>query len=390
MKLAINAASAKMGGNLNYVCQVLGNLAERVKDGQELIVFLPPSTADRIGPLPPNIRIIPVKAGEWSWWRRLWWEQVTLRRLINAEGADALFSTGSFGMFRCQVRQILLVRNALYFSPDYESLFLKRHNLSYRIAFWLRRRLILGSVRTADVVMTPTQAMMDSLRRHSDAPAEKFVVNPYGAPCQDADRREAGRQDASPVSADTQTVRLLFVSLYSEHKNLSTLLKALPILNQNHEVHYILDTTADPGWEGGRWTVTCREDSAMAAEASIRPWVKIRGPLDRDQTHDLYKRADIFVFPSLVESFGFPMVEAMAFKLPLVAADTPVNREVCGEAAVYFSPLSAEDLAAQIQRLAEDDSLRKRLAEAGRLRVKEHFRWEDHARKILECAKLAD
>jgi glycosyltransferase involved in cell wall biosynthesis len=386
MKMVINATSAKMGGNLNYVTQVLRNLASMTEGAQEFIVFLPPATAEHVGPLPQNIRVMPVQAGEWGWLRRTVWEQVTLRRFVKAEKADALFSTGSFGMFRCPVRQLLLVRNALYFSASYESLFLKRHGLAYRCTFWLRRRLVLRSVRAADVVMTPTQAMMDGLCTHTCIPPGKGVVNPYGAPLQETGKQGIERKDHTPNQSARYAVRLLFVSLYSEHKNLGTLLKALALLNRANPGRFVLDTTADPRWEGAQWTVTHAEDSALAAESEIHPWVKIIGPLDWDRTRDLYRSADIFVFPSLVESFGFPLVEAMAWGLPIVASDTPVNREVCGEAAVYFSALSSEDLASQVQRFSADRSLQEKLGEAGRRRAQDHFRWEEHVRTLLECA----
>jgi glycosyltransferase involved in cell wall biosynthesis len=386
MKMIINAASAKMGGNLNYVTHVLRNLASMMKEAQEFVVFLPPATADHVGPLPRNVRLMPVQAGEWGWLRRMVWEQITLRRFVKAEKADALYSTGSFGMFRCPMRQLLLVGNALYFSPNYESQFLIRHSAGYRLAFWLRRWLILRSVRAADVVMTPTQAMMDGLRTHTRIPPEKGVVNPYGAPLQETEKQGIDHKDHTPNQSARHAVRLLFVSLYSEHKNLGTLLKALALLNRANPGTFVLDTTADPQWEGARWTVTHAEDSALVAESEIHPWVNIIGPLDREQTRGLYKSADIFVFPSLVESFGFPLVEAMAWGLPIVASDTPVNREVCGEAAVYFSALSPVDLASQVQRLSADRSLQEKLGGTGRWRARDHFRWEDHVRTLLECA----
>ena len=103
----------------------------------------------------------------------------------------------------------------------------------------------------------------------------------------------------------------------------------------------------------------------------------------------LYLDSDIFVFPSFTESFGFPMAEAMSYGLPIVASDTPVNREICGEAAVYFSPLSPEDLARQVHRVATDLPRRATLGAAGRERAVTKFRWEDHIRKIKEAAHVS-
>jgi glycosyltransferase involved in cell wall biosynthesis len=80
------------------------------------------------------------------------------------------------------------------------------------------------------------------------------------------------------------------------------------------------------------------------------------------------------------------MAEAMAHGLPIVASDTPVNREICGDAAVYFSPLSAEDLTQQVRRLAQDPALKGKLGAVGRERAATLFRWDRHVQRILECA----
>jgi glycosyltransferase involved in cell wall biosynthesis len=181
-------------------------------------------------------------------------------------------------------------------------------------------------------------------------------------------------------------MRLIYVSLYSEHKNLATLLRAMPLLNRNGARKFALQTTVNPGWEGGAWTVTHKEDLALARQPEVAPWVEFLGPLGQQQIQQLYREGDLFVFPSLCESFGHPMMEAMAEGLPIVASDTAVNRELCGDAAVYFSPLSAEDLAQQVRALARDPALLGKLRAAGRERAATLFMWHGHVRRILECA----
>jgi glycosyltransferase involved in cell wall biosynthesis len=81
------------------------------------------------------------------------------------------------------------------------------------------------------------------------------------------------------------------------------------------------------------------------------------------------------------------MAEAMSHGLPIVASDTPVNREMCGEAAVYFSPLNPEDLARQVQRVAADQALCQRLRAEGRRRAATMCRWEDHVGRVLEVTQ---
>ena len=81
------------------------------------------------------------------------------------------------------------------------------------------------------------------------------------------------------------------------------------------------------------------------------------------------------------------MVEAMAHGLPIVAADTPVNREICAEAALYFCPDSPEDLAEKIAVLGRDQALRQKLCIAGQRRAETYFRWEDHVDRLLKAVE---
>ncbi len=384
MKVVFNAVSAKRGGAVTYLTHVL-RLLPPPETGYEFFVFLPPETASAQKDLPSNIRLLTTGVGNQSMWKRLWWDQVTLRSFLKREKAEILFSTASFGMFFCPVKQVLLVRIPVFFSEIYERLFLTRRSLAVRINFALRRWLICRSVRHAEVVMTPTQAMLDDLRRYVDVPPEKALVNPYGVEVENPPQKDNGRQDELPPHDCPRQVRLLYVSLYNDYKNLTTLLRALWVLNVQNCRRFVLETTMDPAWEAvERNTLTREDDLELVRECKANEWLTVIGPLEWKQTQQLYPRADLFVFPSLCESFGHPMVEAMAHGLPIVAADTPVNREICAEAALYFTPLDAKDLARQVASVASDIHLRERLATEGRQRASAGFGWAAHVGRILD------
>jgi len=416
-----------MGGAVSYLTNLLRHLPPP-ESGYRFFVFLPDDTAKLLGDVRGDIKLCPLPCKDIGGWRRLWWEQVSLRRFLRREKVDLLFSTANFAMLRCPVRQVLLVRNALYFSRMYRQMFLGKHGLRYRVAFALRRWMILQSVRNADVLMTPTEAMLDELAQFVKLDRRKALVNYYGAgrqhgvvlpplphpsslwgrgwtgagafasPSTDGPgegvpphppvvTNNAEPRTPAPV-ADPQSavIRLAYVSLYSEHKNLSTLLKAMSLLNRNGAARFLLRTTLDPAREEAAWTVTQKDDLALARQPDVAPCVEFLGPLQTEQVEQLYRQGDVFVFPSLCESFGHPMVEAMAHGLPIVAADTPVNREICGEAAVYFSPLDPEELAEKLSLLGGDQALRQKLCIAGRRRAATHFRWEDHVDRLLKAA----
>lgn len=106
-----------------------------------------------------------------------------------------------------------------------------------------------------------------------------------------------------------------------------------------------------------------------------------------DRLPELYRQHDVFVFPSVSETFGHPMAEALSVGLPIVAADTALAREICGDAALYFEPFSSRDLCHRLTELDRDPALRSTLAERSRQRALHLYRWSDHVDRLLSIFK---
>lgn len=365
MRILIHALTAKMGGAGNYIRTLAHELAEY---RQHDFLFLVPESQAAALPLAPNVSVLSKNV---SGLRRLWFDQVALPPLIRRERIDVLFSTANFATFFCPCRQLLLMRNSLYFSPLYRDFIVPYKNRRARVTETIRRFLARRSAKVADVVLTPSQAMAYELQASVPVPAK---VNYYGV--------DTRRFRPTPQSfAPGDRVRLLFTSLYAEHKNLRTLFRALVRLNDCGHNSFLI-TTADPSWEKIHNPIR-HFDRVLAGELARRGLLELTGVLTGAALDQLYGRADIFVYPSIIESFGHPLLEAMASGLPVIASDIPVNRELCGEAAMYFAPFDDVDCARQIGRVIENAELRRRLAEAG-LRRAQKFSWSAHAQMLIE------
>ena len=363
MRILIHALAAKMGGAANYINTLAQELSQ---SGEHDYLFLVPEAQA------PTLRGLPhisLLAKDLTWIRRLWFDQVELPRLLRRERIDVLYSTANFATFFCPCRQLLLVRNSLYFSTVYMSRILPQKTPRARLAESLRRFLARRSARAADVVITPSQSMLYELQ--AAVPLRSAQVTPYGV-----DRKRFS--PAPRPFAPQGVVRLLFTSLYAEHKNLGTLLRALPQI----EAKCRLITTCDPGWENIHNPIR-QADRDLALNLQQLGLLEFTGVLTGAALDQLYGRADIFVYPSVIESFGHPLLEAMAAGLPVVAADVPINRELCGEAAVYFSPFDDGDCARQLAAVMGDAELRGGLAQRGLARA-EQFQWSGHVRTLLQ------
>jgi glycosyltransferase involved in cell wall biosynthesis len=128
------------------------------------------------------------------------------------------------------------------------------------------------------------------------------------------------------------------------------------------------------------------EDSTNLDEAVARlrlgDWVKPLGYLSDSEIRDLYRLAHLFVFPSLCEGFGLPLLEAMACGLPAAVSRAGALPEVGGEAAAYFDPIDPDEIAGVLLRLLRDAGKRWELAGKGKERAV-LFSWESTARETL-------
>lgn len=380
MKILVNAVSAKLGGAATYVRNLAGSLLDQARTGEEFLFVVPPERAREMSADGVRMRVMENRAAAGSYAKRLWWDQVGLRRMVERERPDVLFSSANFALLGCPCPQVLLVRIPIYFSREYLVQVLPGKSRAFHWETALRRWLVCRSVTAADCVVTPSAAMLEDLRRYARLDDARARVNSYGVPRARLAEQIARRSGPERAAAAAQPARVLWVSHYADHKNLATLLRAAEILKQHSDVLFELHLTLDPWRQDGQHTRMPEEELALLRrlDGTVRPV----GVLDCDATWRAYEAADIFVFPSLCESFGHPLVEAMAAGLPVVASDIAVHREICGDAGVYFPVLDAHALAARLAELIRNPSRRQELVALGSRRV-EQFLWEDHVERLL-------
>jgi glycosyltransferase involved in cell wall biosynthesis len=376
MRILISAVAAKSGGAATYIT----NLARELSDSGDHYIFLVPTgTRDRITLNRSDIKFIETDIAFNSAWKRFIWDQLWLRLLLWQYRADLLVSTSDYGMFFSTCPQLLLVRNPVFFSTEYRQTILTKKRLLARLDYWVRHFLVRASVCTADRVVTATAAMMESLARDVPLVREKGTVNPFGPPrekfhvvSEQWENRSADKNDA---------FRVLYVSEYADYKNLSVLLKALKELRRNWKRGLIATITMDPEAFSQFDSVTQEEDHRLSTDSEVAECVRFTGGVTYAKIHELYRDADVFVFPSMVESFGHPLVEAMACGIPVVASDIAVHREVCGDAALYFEPSDYHGLATKLRQLADSSDRRIQLRQKGLAKI-DSMSWSDHVRRL--------
>jgi glycosyltransferase involved in cell wall biosynthesis len=133
---------------------------------------------------------------------------------------------------------------------------------------------------------------------------------------------------------------------------------------------------------GGENRYLSEQDLREPAALGIDAWVHRPGWIEQEDLAGLYRMAEALLLPSLFESCGLPVLEAMAAGCPVVTADRYGTKELAENAAVLVDPESVDSIAAGIERVLDDEGTRRRLIEAGRARS-EGFRWSRCARETL-------
>jgi glycosyltransferase involved in cell wall biosynthesis len=122
-------------------------------------------------------------------------------------------------------------------------------------------------------------------------------------------------------------------------------------------------------------------EQARRATGELAERIHILGEVPYADVRAYYANADLFVFPSYLETFGHPLLEAMASGLPVVAADIPVFREIGGDAAFYADPHKTDAIASAMEEALYVPRAREALRRRGLERV-QHFTWERTAGRL--------
>jgi glycosyltransferase involved in cell wall biosynthesis len=170
---------------------------------------------------------------------------------------------------------------------------------------------------------------------------------------------------------------ILHVGPCAPRKNVETLVDAFALLRQRRRLPHRLILA-------GREDANRRRVLERCARLGVADAVIAPGVVDDSRLADLYRGAACFVFPSLYEGFGMPVLEAMACGAPVITSAVTALPEVAGDAAhLLADPQDAEELADALWRMLEDSAWRQQFIQRGLARARQ-FTWQAAAQKHLE------
>lgn len=346
--------------------RVIPGMASRLTDGEELHLVVSPRSRAAHPDYGPAVRYITYP---WSNERR------NLRTASEHLYSPLRLPLAGIDVFSTLMAPIVLPRTAIV--AHFKTMHAFTAPDAIGGAARLYRRLSYPrTARVADAIIINSESLRSEVHRHLDVDDAKLHLIPEAVDhdlFRPGDADEARDELAVRYGIDGRFV--LFVSSLWQYKNCAGLLRAFAAARRDLDGRRLV--VVGPG----RDTAYVAQLHALAAELGIADDVVWVGGVPLEDTVHFYRAADVFCYPSFNETFGLPILEAMAAGCPVVTSDTSAMPETAGGAALLADPHDPDSIAAAIVEACGDEG--ERLRKLGRERAGE-FTWDTTAARTLE------
>lgn len=375
MNIAVNTLSirpGKVGGGETFLFNLLkGFQPHLLKDRLYLIVS--PDNRTAFDWKLPGYELVTAKVHSASRYRRVLFERTRMSGLLKRIGADVVFCPGNTGIPRPPCPMVVVVQSLLtHLLPDEAG----------RLRSYYFRKTLRRSVQEAQALIAVSHDIADELARIDPAAKGKTRVIHEGM-----DREFTRMTDPQQIDRilnihQVKKPYLLFVSSLKPYKNPDKAIVALAEANRHLDPRRTLVIVGRD--LGGMQP----ELKALADSLGVGQEVIFTGAVKRDELPAFYSAADVFLFPSVLESFGIPPLEAFTCRTPVISSSLSAVGEVVGDGGVQVDPDDTSTFGREIVRLINDPDHRSEMIARGQNRLAD-FDWDVAAAQTLETLREA-
>ena len=375
MHVAVNTLSVipgKTGGGETYLVNLF-HAVTRVLTDERITFVVSRGNQHLFGSASDNVSFYVVPSVFASRATRVLYERLLLGRTLKRIAPDVVFMPGNAGLPRPPCPEVIAVQSVHY-------LFVPEEVGRLRTAYF--GGVLPGDIRKATLVLAVSNDIASNLRERLSVPEEKIRVVHEGVSLSFAPVEDARQVDAALRDVRIERPYILFVSGLKPYKNTDKAIRALARLNRMMSTPRRL-LVIGPDRSG-----VLPGLKSLAQTEAVADYVHFAGSVDHEKLPAYYTAAEVFVYPSAIETFGLPVLEAMACGTPVVGSNLTSVPEVIGDAGLVVDPENIDSFAEAIRRIIENDAFRNSLVDKGFKRI-EYFNWERAARETLAVLREA-
>ncbi len=295
------------------------------------------------------------------------WFEWGVPYMLRKYKADVFLSPDGYMSLSTKVPTCLVIHDLAF--EHYPEHFVRSHKM-----YW--RHYSPRFARKAARIATVSTYSKDDIVKHYGINADNIDVVYNGAHAEYRPLSWQEREDAKTKYADGCEY-FVFAGALHPRKNIVNLLKAFIAFKKRQRSNMKLVIV-------GRYAWKYEEVVEMREEMSFKDDVKWVGYMHVDELSKVMGGAYALVYPSLFEGFGIPILEALKCEVPAIVSNTSAMPEVAGDAGLLVDPTDVQDIAAKMEMLHKDETLRKKLIEASKEQVKK-FSWDQSADRLWDC-----
>ncbi|HAO93102.1 MAG: hypothetical protein A2X93_06905 [Deltaproteobacteria bacterium GWC2_56_8] len=366
MRIGINALyllPGKVGGSETYIRNLVKWLP--LAEGRNSYAVFVNNESSGVFKESSRVEVVDCGINAGNRPKRILWEQTRLPIEVKRRKLDCLLSAGMTAPFVSSVPSFVVIYDLQHVNQP--------ENFGKLYLFFLKAIIYMSAKRSKGVITLSEKSKQDIVGVYGIRAEDVGVAR---LACDTDSFRKHTKAEIASVRAKYRLPEryILYSASSLPHKNYQRLLEAFKIVKgRDAGIKLVLTGARDYGQEA----VINRIDAL-----GLKDDVVFLGWLPFEDMPMIYSAAELYVFPSLHEGFGIPVLEAFASGVPVVCSRIEPVTEVAGDAAFYIDPLSVEDIAGGMLTVLNDKALRERLTSKGLTRARE-FSWKKTALDTL-------
>ncbi|MEI7503617.1 MAG: glycosyltransferase family 1 protein [Paludibacter sp.] len=351
--------------------ELIKNL-QTIDSVNEYVIFVKPDIDNTCIPKAPNFKIVELGKNKYH----PIWEQITLPRAAEKEGCDILHCTSNTGPIYCKVPIITVIHDIIYLESF--SLLQKRGTWYQKFGNLYRRYVVPIVAQKSKRVITVSNFEKELIKNNLNL-GDNLVSIYNGVGEHFTKITDKKLLDKSKSKYNLPDNFLIFIGNTDPKKNTPNVLTAYAdYINQSETKYKLVIIDFDE-----KKLIQLLNE---IGHTEIRKEIITIGYVPNNELPAIINQSKLFLYPSLRESFGIPILEAMACGVPVITSNTSSMPEIAGNAAEIVDPTNPLEIRDAINRILKDDSYNKSLVEKGIERAK-MFSWKVMAENYLELYK---